>query len=57
MSGWLAEVDRDTVVVSHGGVSRVVRGHALALDIATIPLLDVPQDKVLVLKAGTQAWV
>lgn len=55
--GWLAEVVRDTVVVSHGGVSRVVRGHALGLDAATVPLLDVPQDKVLVLTHETHEWV
>ena len=54
--GWLAEIDRDTVVVSHGGVSRVVRGHILSLESAAIPLLDVPQDKVLVLTPGTHAW-
>ena len=54
--GWLAEIDRDTVVVSHGGVSRVVRGHVLALETATVPLLDVPQDKVLMLTSGSHAW-
>ena len=57
VGGWLAEVDRDTVVVAHGGVSRVVRGHALALDIASIPLLDVPQDKVLLLTCDSHEWV
>jgi probable phosphoglycerate mutase len=45
------------VAVSHGGVSRVVRGHVLSLDGTAIPLLEVPQDKVLVLRAGTQEWI
>ncbi|MFM9845661.1 MAG: histidine phosphatase family protein [Hyphomicrobiaceae bacterium] len=54
---WLTTLQRDTVAVSHGGVSRVVRGHVLALDGAAIPLLEVPQDKVLVLRAGAQEWV
>jgi len=54
--GWLAEIERDTVVVSHGGVSRVVRGHILALEAAAIPLLDVPQDKVLLLTSGKHEW-
>lgn len=54
---WLMTLERDTVAVSHGGVSRVVRGHVLALDGAAIPLLEVPQDKVLVLRAGMQEWV
>jgi len=54
---WLASLERDTVAVSHGGVSRVVRGHVLALAPAEIPLLEVPQDKVLILTAGNQRWV
>lgn len=54
---WLAAIDRDTVAVSHGGVSRVVRGHVLTLGGPAIPLLEVPQDKVLVLRAGAQEWV
>ena len=49
-------IDRDTVAVSHGGTSRVVRGHVLTLDGTAIPLLDVPQDKVLILRAGVQEW-
>lgn len=54
--GWLAEINQDTVVVSHGGVSRVVRGHVLALEVAAIPLLDVPQDKVLLLTFDKSEW-
>ncbi len=54
---WLSALERDTVAVSHGGVSRVVRGHVLTLDGAAIPLLEVPQDKVLVLRRGRQEWV
>ena len=34
-----------------------VHGHVLTLEGAAIPLLEVPQDKVLVLKAGSQEWV
>lgn len=54
---WLQSIDRDTVAVSHGGVSRVVRGHVLALGGHEIPLLEVPQDKVLILKDGRQEWI
>jgi broad specificity phosphatase PhoE len=54
--GWLTEIDRDAVVVSHGGVSRVVRGHILSLETTTIPLLEVPQDKVLLLTSGKHEW-
>lgn len=54
---WLAEVERDTVIVSHGGVSRTLRGALLNLDVAEIPFLDVPQDRVLVLTAGDASWL
>lgn len=54
---FLEEIDRDTVVVSHGGVSRVVRGHVLGLPWDEVPLLEVPQDKVLVLRRGQQTWI
>lgn len=48
--GWLQSIERDTVVAAHGGVSRVLRGHLYGLDVATVPELDVPQDRVLVLR-------
>jgi broad specificity phosphatase PhoE len=54
---WLDAIERDTVVVSHGGVSRVLRGHILGLDLKSVPLLDVPQDRVLVLRLDTIDWL
>jgi probable phosphoglycerate mutase len=54
---WLTGIERNTVAVSHGGVSRVVRGHVLALSDKEVPLLEVPQDKVLVLEAGSFRWL
>ncbi len=54
---WLTSVERDTVVVSHGGVSRVLRGHILSLDVATVPRLDVPQDRILVLRRDGIDWL
>jgi probable phosphoglycerate mutase len=54
---WLASIVRNTVVVSHGGVSRVLRGHLLDLDVATVPGLDVPQDRVLVLRRKGIDWL
>lgn len=50
---WLASVNRDTVVASHGGVSRTVRGRVLGLDYAEMMRLDVPQDRILVLRKGS----
>jgi broad specificity phosphatase PhoE len=43
-------------VVSHGGVSRALRGLVLKLQGADIPLLEVPQDKVLLIRDGTASW-
>lgn len=57
VESWLASLDRDTVAVSHGGVSRVVRGHVLGLDWGEIHALEVPQDRILRLRRGEQAWL
>lgn len=54
---WLGEVRRDAVVVSHGGVSRVLRGLVLQLGGQEIAHLEVPQDKVLLVTAGAVRWV
>lgn len=54
---WLDSVVRDAVVVSHGGVSRVLRGHILGLDVNSVPGLDVPQDRVLVLDHDSVGWL
>jgi len=54
---WLDEVQRDTVVVSHGGVSRALRAEILGLDGAALLSLDVPQDRVLVLRRSSVAWL
>jgi broad specificity phosphatase PhoE len=54
---WLGEIRQDTIVASHGGVSRVLRGLILQLPFADIPLLEVPQDKVLALSAGSARWL
>ncbi|WP_299811299.1 histidine phosphatase family protein [uncultured Roseibium sp.] len=49
---WLRSVDRPSVVVSHGGVFRVVRGLLEGLEKTATPKLDVPQDKVFVWRDG-----
>ena len=54
---WLEGIERDAVVVSHGGVSRTLRGHVLNLDFATVPFLDMPQDRVLILQRGAMEWI
>jgi probable phosphoglycerate mutase len=53
----LAEADRDAVVVSHGGVSRALRGLVLRLAGPEILRLGVPQDKVLLVQEGGIRWL
>ena len=57
VAAWLAEIDRPTVAVSHGGVSRVLRGLLLDIEKDEIPVLDVPQDKVFVWRRGQAFWL
>jgi broad specificity phosphatase PhoE len=57
VSLWLAEAERDAVVVSHGGVSRVLRGLVLQLSGTEITRLDVPQDKLLMVTSGAIHWL
>lgn len=54
---WLARVERDTVVTSHGGVSRTVRGRVLGLTPLEMLRLEVPQDRILVLRKGEAGWL
>lgn len=57
VSTWLATRQRDSVIVSHGGVSRCLRAHMLDLDPAVIPELESPQDRVLILGQGAMRWL
>ena len=54
---WLSTITRDTVVVSHGGVSRALRGLVVPVPRAEVPRLKVPQDRVLVLRRGSMEWL
>ena len=57
MCGWLETIERDTVVATHGGITRTLRAHLLGLDRDRILELEVPQDKVLVIRRGEMSWV
>lgn len=54
---WLAEVNRPTVVVSHGGVFRVIRGLLEGLATDAVPKLDTPQDRVFVWRDSSGTWL
>jgi len=44
---WLESVTRDTIVVSHGGISRCLRGYLLDIPEPEIVQLRVPQDQIM----------
>lgn len=56
LEAWLATLAGSTVVVSHGGVMRALRGHLLGLDKHGIPNLSTPQDQVLIVTRGQERW-
>lgn len=54
---WLDGITRDTVVVTHGGITRTLRGIAVGIATEKVPTLKVPQDRVLVLRDATMSWL
>jgi broad specificity phosphatase PhoE len=54
---WRAGITRETVVVTHGNISRSLRGILLGLDRVTVPKLEVPQDRFLRIKSGKAEWL
>ena len=56
-AAFLATITRDTVVVTHGGITRTLRGLIVGIATDKVPSLKVPQDRVLVLKDGGMAWM
>jgi probable phosphoglycerate mutase len=57
IGGWLGEVAEDCVVASHGAVSRVLRGLVVEVRREDIALLEVPQDKVMIVRRGRIDWL
>ncbi|AXS39577.1 histidine phosphatase family protein [Breoghania sp. L-A4] len=54
---WRDSLERDTVVVAHGGISRVLRGLVFGTPSRLVPVLHVPQDRFLVIRNGIGAWL
>lgn len=52
----LGEIARDCVVVSHGGVARVLLALVGGVPERDAPLVDIWQGRVLVLESGTYRW-
>jgi probable phosphoglycerate mutase len=53
---WLETLESDTVVTTHGGFTRTLRAHLLHLDPNKILDLEVPQDRVLIIRSGEMRW-
>lgn len=58
LEAWLEDLTGPCVVVSHGGVSRALRG-ILVDDVRpeAIAQLDVPQDRILYIERGKTSWI
>ena len=54
---WLETVDRPLVVVSHGGVGRVLRAHLLKLDPLRTVIEDFPHEHVFLWRDGEGRWL
>ena len=54
---WLQTVDRATVIVSHGGVGRVLRAHLLKLDPLRTVIEDFPHTSVFLWRDGEGRWL
>lgn len=54
---WFEARDRDSVVVTHGGVIRCLQGHYLGLSVEEIPALKIRQDQVLRIEGGALEWL
>jgi probable phosphoglycerate mutase len=54
---WLQTIDRPSMVVSHGGVGRVLRAHLLQLDPLRTVIEDFPHDRVFLWRDGQGRWL
>ncbi len=58
LESWLADLKGPCVVVSHGGVSRALRGLLVdGVRRADISQLEVPQDRILHIERGAISWL
>lgn len=54
---WLEELDRPTVCVAHGGITRSIFQLVARLESRAAAELDIPQDRILRVEAGRLEWV
>ena len=54
---WLATVAGDTVIVSHGGVARVLMAMIGGVSTTEAPMADIHQGRVLIFQNGVRRWL
>ncbi len=54
---WLQTIEGDCIIVSHGGVARVLMALIGSVDTALAPNVDVWQGRVLVFQGGKCSWI
>ncbi|MFM9939148.1 MAG: histidine phosphatase family protein [Hyphomicrobiaceae bacterium] len=57
IAGWLAQVERETVVAAHGAVSRALRSLVIEMPKDRVANLEVPQDRIMIVRAGSIDWL
>ena len=57
IAGWLAEVARSSIIVSHGGVARVLMVLLAGSEPEEAASADIWQGKLLVFRAGNLDWM
>lgn len=54
---WFHELEHDTIVAAHAGVSRVLQGHFAECPYNFVAFLEAPQDRILVIKGDKVSWL
>lgn len=57
VASWLAGVKRPSIVVSHGGINRLLRGLLFSIPNKIVPEMAVPQDQFLICDQGSGMWL
>jgi len=53
---YFQDIETDSIVVSHGGVSRCLQTHVLDHDRTRIASLKIPQDRIMIVRGGEISW-
>lgn len=57
IAGWLADVRKPTLAVTHGGVARVLMGLIAGISHAELPMQDIVQGRALLFEHGKARWI